>query len=161
MIMTGWEEITGKYTSWQNSLFIGSLMKRNYLLLLFILAFIALLSGSLTKGISFVGRTGISLFYKEYKFFKVWWQSALVCFALFLVIAIILYFVDKSLTQRTGKTVLLACFFVFLAGLYFTFRNFRADISMKWLGERFHLGIYLYWIGFCIISLFYFATHKK
>ena len=135
-------------------------MKRNYPLLIFILALLSLLSGNLTKGVSLVGRVGINLFYKEYKFFKVWWQAALVCFAALILITVMLYFMDKALNGLTRKIVLLVFFFVFLAGLYFTFRDFRDDLSHRLLGERFHLGIYLYWIGFCIISLFYMLTPK-
>jgi hypothetical protein len=135
-------------------------MKRNYPLLLFILALIALLSGNLTKKVSFVGRIGINLFYKEYKFFKIWWQSALVCFVVMLAVAVLLFFVDRSLKNATRKITLLLFFFVFLAGLYFTYKNFRNDFSYRLLGERFHLGIYLYWIGCCITSLFYALTLK-
>ena len=133
-------------------------MKRNYPLLIFILTLISLLSGNLTKGVSFVGKMGINLFYKEYKFFKVWWQAALVCFAAMIIVTVLLYFIDKSLRGVTRKIVLLLLFFVFLSGLYFTFKDFRNDLSHRLLGERFHLGIYLYWIGFCVISLFYALT---
>ena len=133
-------------------------MKRNYPLLIFILTLISLLSGNLTKGVSFVGKMGINLFYKEYKFFKVWCPAALVCFASMIIVTVPLYLVDKSLRGVTRKIVLLLLFFVFLSGLYFTFKDFRNDLSHRLLGERFHLGIYLYWIGFCVISLFYALT---
>ncbi|OJU25674.1 MAG: cytochrome d ubiquinol oxidase subunit II [Sphingobacteriales bacterium 41-5] len=136
-------------------------MKRNYPLLIFILALISLLSGNLTKGVSFAGRIGINLLYKEYKFFKVWWQAALVCFALMIAVVVLLYFVDRSLNGATRKMILLLFFFASLSGLYFTFSDFRSDLSHRLLGERFHLGIYLYWIGFCVISLFYALTTKN
>ena len=136
-------------------------MKRNYPLLIFILACISILSGNLTKGVSLAGRLGINLFYQEYQFFKVWWQAALVCFALMIVVTVMLYFVDKSLKGVFRKIILLVFFFGFLAGLYFTFSDLRNNLSHRLLGERFHLGIYLYWIGFCIISLFYALTPKK
>lgn len=136
-------------------------MKRNYALLIFILALISLLSGNLTKGVSLAGRLGINLFYKEYKFLKVWWQAALVCFVLMIAVVLLLYFIDRSLNGATRKIVLLLFASLFLAGLYFTFRDFRMDLSHRLLGERFHLGVYLYWIGFCAISLFYVLTPKK
>ncbi|MCH5685615.1 hypothetical protein LWM68_15955 [Niabella sp. W65] len=78
-----------------------------------------------------------------------------------LVIGIILYFADRSLKGIQRKVVLIASFLVFLLGLYLTFRDFRTDLAHRWLGERFHVGIYLYWIGFCIISLFFALTEKK
>lgn len=136
-------------------------MKRNYPLLIFILLLISLLSGKLSSGISLVGRVGVNSFYKEYQFFKVWWQSALVCFGAMLLVLLLLYLVDRALKDRIRKAVLLVFFFLFLAGLYFTFRDFRTDISHRWLGERFHLGVYLYWIGFSVISLFFISTTKN
>ena len=60
--------------------------------------------------------------------------------------------------MKTAKTIKLFFLLVCLAGLYFTFRDFRTTLSHRWLGERFHLGIYLYWIGLCIISLFFLTT---
>lgn len=136
-------------------------MKRNYLLLVFILIFLSLLSGNLTAGVSLVGKIGISFFYKQFSFFQSWWQSSLVCLALMLVVGAILYFIDRSTNGLKRKIVLIACFLIFLAGLYFTFSDFRTDLTHRWLGERFHVGVYLYWIGFGIISLFFALTEKK
>lgn len=136
-------------------------MKRNYLLLFFILVCLSLLSGNLTAGVSLVGKIGISFFYKHFSFFQSWWQSSLVCLALMLVVGAILYFIDRSTNGLKRKIVLIACFLIFLAGLYFTFRDFRTDLAHRWLGERFHVGVYLYWIGLGIISLFFALTEKK
>ncbi|MGE9314121.1 cytochrome d ubiquinol oxidase subunit II [Niabella sp. CJ426] len=136
-------------------------MKRNYLLLFFILIFLSLLSGNLTAGVSLVGKIGISFFYKQFSFFQSWWQSSLVCLALMLVVGAILYFIDRSTNGLKRKIVLIACFLIFLTGLYFTFSDFRTDLAHRWLGERFHVGVYLYWIGFGIISLFFALTEKK
>lgn len=136
-------------------------MKRNYLLLVFILVFLSLLSGNLTAGVSLVGKIGISFFYKQFSFFQSWWQSSLVCLALMLVVGAILYFIDRSTNGLKRKIVLIACFLIFLAGLYFTFSDFRTDLTHRWLGERFHVGVYLYWIGLGIISLFFALTEKK
>ncbi len=136
-------------------------MKRNYLLLMFILVCLSLLSGNLTAGVSLIGKIGISFFYQQFSFFQSWWQSSLVCLALMLIVGIVLYFIDRSVSGMKRKVVLIACFLFFLAGLYFTFRDFRTDLAHRWLGERFHVGVYLYWIGFGIISLFFALTEKK
>ncbi|MCH5597382.1 hypothetical protein [Niabella ginsengisoli] len=45
-------------------------MKRNYLLLLFILLGLSLLSGSLTAGVSLIGKIGISFFISSSPFLK-------------------------------------------------------------------------------------------
>lgn len=136
-------------------------MKRNYLLLVFILVCLSLLSGNLTAGVSLVGKIGISFFYQQFSFFQSWWQSSLVCLALMLIVGTLLYFTDRSLSGLKRKVVLIITFLIFLAGLFFTFRDFRTDLTHRWLGERFHAGIYLYWIGFCIMSLFFALTEKK
>lgn len=136
-------------------------MKRNYYILSAILSGIALLSGILTSGISLVGRVGVNTFYKEYKFFKVWWQSALVCAVAFLVVGLLLYFIDKKFNGIKRICILLVFLLIFIGGLFFTYLDFRNDLAHRWLGERFHIGIYLYWIGFIIIDLFFVVIPKR
>ncbi len=136
-------------------------MKRNYLVLIFILIGIALLSGKLTTGMSIIGDWGIGLFYHQLSFLKNWWQSTLVCLGAFLIIGIVLFVIDRMLDGIKRKLVLLLFFLLFIIGLYLTFLNFRTDITHRWMGERFHMGIYLYWIGAGIISLFFGLTEKK
>lgn len=45
--------------------------------------------------------------------------------------------------------------FVYLVGLYFTYNDFRTDLSHRLLGERFHLGAYLFWLGAILVAVFY------
>ena len=135
-------------------------MKRNYFLLFGLLLFTALLSGILTSGISLVGRIGVNTFYKSYQFFRVWWQSGLVCLLLLLLVAGILYIIDRKFAGIRRKSILGAFLVLFLAGLYMTYSNFRHDLSHRWLGERFHLGVYLYWIGFCAADVFFIITTR-
>ena len=136
-------------------------MKRNYFLLVFILLLLAILSGHLTAGMSFIGHLGIGFFYKQFTFFRSWWQSAIVCFGLMVLILLAFYWIDRALQGIPRKLLFWLFFLLFLAGLYFTYRDFRTDLTHRFLGERFHLGIYLYWIGFSIISLFFALTSKK
>ncbi|MBO9593272.1 MAG: cytochrome d ubiquinol oxidase subunit II [Niabella sp.] len=133
-------------------------MKRNYYILSACLLLTALLSGILTSGISLVGRVGVATFYRNYRFFKIWWQAALVCFLLLALAALLLYAVDKKFNGSKRILVLTGFLFVFLGGLYITYADFRNSLSHRWLGERFHLGIYLYWLGFCITDLFFLLT---
>lgn len=136
-------------------------MKRNYYILSAILSGITLLSGILTSGISLVGRVGVNTFYKEYKFFKVWWQSALVCAVAFLVVGLLLYLIDKKFNGIKRICILLVFLLIFIGGLFFTYLDFRNDLAHRWLGERFHIGIYLYWIGFIIVDLFFVVIPKR
>lgn len=136
-------------------------MKRNYYLLSACLLLTALLSGMLTSGISLVGRVGVNTFYRNYRFFKIWWQAALVCLLLLALVAVLLYAIDKKFKGSKRILFLTGFLFVFLGGLYITYSDFRNSLSHRWLGERFHLGVYLYWLGFCIADLFFLLTSKK
>ncbi|MGJ7032380.1 cytochrome d ubiquinol oxidase subunit II [Niabella hirudinis] len=136
-------------------------MQRNYYILTAILLFTAFLSGILTSGISLVGRVGVNTFYKTYRFFKIWWQAGFVCLVLLAVVAFLLYGIDKKFKGSRRLILLVIFLFAFLGGLYLTYSDFHNSLSHRWLGERFHLGIYLYWIGFCITNLFFLLTQKK
>jgi len=135
-------------------------MKRNYYILAALLLFTALLSGILTSGISLVGRVGVNTFYRNYRFFKIWWQAALVCLVLLILVTLLLYGIDKKFKGGKRRLLLIAFLFAFIGGLYITYSDFRNALSHRWLGERFHLGIYLYWIGFCISNLFFLLTQR-
>lgn len=41
-----------------------------------------------------------------------------------------------------------------VAGIYFSYLDFRRTLSHRWLGERFHLGVYLFWVGWIAITIF-------
>ncbi|SDE18286.1 cytochrome d ubiquinol oxidase subunit II [Niabella drilacis] len=136
-------------------------MKRSYYILSALLLLTAFLSGILTSGISVVGRVGVNTFYKNYRFFKIWWQAALVCLLLLVLVALLLYGIDKKFKGSKRILLLLTFLFAFLGGLFITYSDFRHSLSHRWLGERFHLGIYLYWIGFCIADLFFLLTQRN
>lgn len=133
-------------------------MRRNYYVLSAGLLLTALLSGILTSGISLVGRVGVNTFYRNYRFFKVWWQAALVCLLLLVLVTLLLYTIDKKFKGTKRMLLLTGFLLVFLGALYITYSDFRNSLSHRWLGERFHLGIYLYWLGFCIADLFFLFT---
>jgi hypothetical protein len=41
-----------------------------------------------------------------------------------------------------------------IAGLLFSYADFRHTLSHRWLGERFHLGVYLFWLVWMAICVF-------
>jgi hypothetical protein len=134
---------------------------KKFLPLILLLAALSLISGFLMSKASLIGRVGISLFYKQYKFLKIWWQGALVVF-----ICLIAFLIVQGLIQRNfkrGKAAAFQVLFILLAlaGLYFTYADFRHSLNHRWLGERFHLGAYLFWVSWIIISLFYMVTAGK
>ena len=134
-------------------------MKRTTPFILFLLI-LSCISGYLLSKASLVGRVGIDLFYKEYKFLKVWWQGALTVF----IVLAILYFVQLIITKRTNKSkaylINIIAFILAIVGIYFTYQDFRNTNTHRWLGERFHLGAYLFWFGWMAISIFHIVQKR-
>jgi len=60
-------------------------------------------------------------------------------------------------TSKIIQTVLLA---IAIAGIFFSYSDFRNTLSHRLLGERFHLGVYLFWLGWIAITIFL-ALQKK
>lgn len=129
-------------------------MKRKSLLVLLLLALSAL-TGYLLSKASLVGRVGISLFYKEYKILKVWWQSGLFVFAVWMILFFLQDWLKRKVSPNRSKLIQVGALLLALAGLFLTYQDFRNNLSHRLLGERFHLGGYLFWIGWIIISVFH------
>lgn len=136
------------------------MLKRTIYLLIF-LAALSLLSGYQISKASWVGKLGISLFYKQYNFLKIWWQAALIVFGGLLVLLIISALARKTLNPLSAIIANIISLLLALGGLYFTYKDFRHDISHRLLGEPFHIGVYLFWIGWISISLVYLFSKKK
>jgi hypothetical protein len=63
--------------------------------------------------------------------------------------------VQKKLPRAIAVRVHVFACVLALAGLYFTYIDFRNTLSHHMLGERFHLGAYLFWLGWLVISAFF------
>lgn len=126
-----------------------------------ILLALSCISGYLLSKASLIGRTGINLFYKQYKFLKIWWRGALLVFIVLMFLLFIHGLIQKKTNARMAKTIHAILLLVAIAGLYFTYLDFREVLSHRLLGERFHIGAYLFWIGWIIICVFYMAQKKK
>lgn len=134
-------------------------MARRHSFFLLLLAFLASLAGWLLSHISLLGRVGISVAYREYSFLKTWWMGAGLILGVWLVVYW-MHTVALKRWPRRRKSHLITLVLSLLA-LYATYADFRHDLSHRWLGERFHLGAYLFWIGLMIISLRFFLLPKK
>ncbi|HEV7333894.1 MAG TPA: cytochrome d ubiquinol oxidase subunit II [Flavisolibacter sp.] len=135
-------------------------MKRTSLLILVLLV-LSGIAGYLLSKASLVGRMGISLFYKQYAFLKMWWQGGLLIFIVWLVLFALQGWAQRKLSPAASRLLHLGAIVVALIGLYLTYQDFRQSLSHRWLGERFHLGGYLFWIGWMLVSLFYLSGNKK
>jgi hypothetical protein len=129
-------------------------------LFLSLLAVLSIISGYLLSNASLVGKVGISVFYKQYQFLKTWWQGALIVFAVLLIFFLVQGFAEKKLIKTRANLLHVSMILLALTGLYFTYYDFRHTTTHRLLGERFHIGAYLFWIDWIIISLFY-LTQKK
>lgn len=135
-------------------------MKRKlfFILFLFLLSCVA---GYVLSKASLVGRIGIGLFYKQYKFLKVWWQAGLVIFIFWIVLFFVHERMQRKFSPKTAKLIHIGTIVVAVIGLYFTYQDFRHTTSHRWLGERFHLGGYLFWMGWISIAVFYLTEQQK
>ena len=110
---------------------------------------------------SLIGRIGINLFYHEYRFLKTWWKGALAVFSVLAVLLILQGIAERKLAFRTAKLLHVGMIVLALVGLYMTYSDFQHTSTHRWLKEKFHLGAYLFWIGWIIVSLFYLTVGKK
>ncbi|MBS1774294.1 MAG: hypothetical protein JST82_15665 [Bacteroidetes bacterium] len=133
-------------------------MKKS-IFILTLLAILATISGYMLHKVSWVGRLGINLFYDEYQIFKSWWKSALLVYGIYLI----LYFFHWLINKKSSNAVLAHVLAILIAicGLYYTYNDFRHDWSHKIAGERFHIGFYLFWMGWIVISLFFIFQRKQ
>jgi len=127
--------------------------KRISILVVF-LAALAFLSGYLMSKASLVGRLGMTYVYKEYRFLKTWWKGALAVFIVWMVLLIIQSIVERKLSKSKATIVHVIFVLLALVGLYFTYSDFQHTTSHRWLKEKFHIGAYLFWLGWIIISAF-------
>ncbi|HWJ03125.1 MAG TPA: cytochrome d ubiquinol oxidase subunit II [Verrucomicrobiae bacterium] len=137
------------------------LMKKSTSFVLLLLVVLAVLCGYLLSKASLVGKVGITLIYKEYSFLKVWWQGALAVFACWLLLFFIQGWAQRNAKGSNAVLPHIAALVLAAIGLFFTYQDFSNNLSHRLLGERFHLGGYLFWVGWMIISLAYLFRKKK
>ncbi len=133
--------------------------RRNIPFLIYLLA-LSVLAGWLLHRMSWIGRVGINLIHKEYKFLKVWWQAGGAVFLTLLLLYILQHFATRRLRRGGASLVNGTALLLAAGGLYLTYSDFHTDLSHSVLRERFHLGAYLLWIGWISISLYLFATRR-
>jgi hypothetical protein len=110
---------------------------------------------------SWIGGIGMSIFYKEYTFLNVWWQGALAVMGLY-VLLVIVHVILHMVLSRSGSAIFnIIAIIISLAGLYLTYHDFRHDFSHRIMGERFHIGFYLFWTGWIFIGLNFLLGKKK
>lgn len=119
-------------------------------------ALLATISGVLLSQMSFIGKVGITVMYREYGIFKVWWQTAILLFAILLALVLVLWLVKKLLGRRLSIAAILLFLLFGLVGAYFTYIDFTTT-THRLMKMNFHAGGYLFW-GAWTLACVYFLT---
>lgn len=127
---------------------------------LLLLAALAAVSGFMMSHMSWIGKVGINLMHKEYKFLKVWWQGGVVVYGALLLFFMIQYFLQKQLPFVVAKMLHVLFLLAAIGGLYYTFSDFSNDFTHRLLRDVFHMGAYLFWVGWMLISIFFISIKR-
>ena len=133
---------------------------KNVTILGLVQALLSLISGILISKMSFIGKIGISTMYREYIIFKTWWKTALLLLVIQLVLIAVLQLFRTKVSVSFSR--LLAFLLIVLGGIgaYFTYIDFTTT-SHKMMKLSFHLGFYLFWVGWFITCFYYLLFKKK
>jgi len=122
-------------------------------------ALLSTISGVLLSQMSFIGKVGISVLYREYGIFKIWWKTAVLLFAIQLALLLVLWLVKKLVGRRLALAVFSLFLLFGLAGAYFSYLDFTTT-THRVMKTNFHLGIYLFW-GTWVLACIYFMVVSR
>lgn len=123
-------------------------------------ALLSTISGVLLSQMSFVGKVGISVVYREYGIFKIWWKAALLLFAVQLALLLILWLIKKLLPRRLALAVFLLFLLFGLVGAYFTYLDFTTT-THRVMKTSFHTGVYLFWGTWALACIYFMVVPRK
>jgi len=134
-------------------------MKR-YTFFLSLLAALSAISGYLMSKASWIGRVGMTFFYKEYNLLKIWWQGAITVFIMLILLFVLHSFIHTKLRLAGARAVHFLLLLLAVGGLYLTYDDFTNELSHRMLGWRFHYGFYLFWADWMLICIFFLFKKK-
>ncbi|MDR0229043.1 MAG: cytochrome d ubiquinol oxidase subunit II [Flavobacteriaceae bacterium] len=136
-------------------------MGKNFFILVLLQAVLALTSAFLIAQMSFIGRIGISLFYRQYQVFKSPWKTAALLFAVQLLILLILWSIKRFGSNKLANTVAIIFLAIAIVGAIYTYLDFTTT-SHKYMKTKFHVGWYVFWGSWMLTSITtLFMKHKK
>ena len=127
---------------------------------LFLLAVLSVISGYLMSMATWIGRVGMTFFYKEYNLLKIWWQGAIAVFIVLMLLFLLHTLLHVKLPIVIARLLHFLMLLIAIAGLFFTYDDFANTLTHHLLGWRFHYGFYLFWIGWMLICLFFLFKKK-
>jgi Na+/melibiose symporter-like transporter len=131
------------------------MLKKQLAILVAAQALLCLLSSYLISKISLIGKIGIAVFYKEYKWLRSGWKTFLFLFIAQLLIIGILYFLHRKRPKKTTVYTAVGILALAVIGLWFTYNDFLHTYSHRLLKERFHMGFYIFWLGMIGTCVFF------
>lgn len=131
------------------------MLKKQLAILLAAQALLCLLSSYLISKISLIGKIGIAVFYKEYKWLRSGWKTFLFLFIAQLLVIGILYLLHRKRPKKTTVYTSVGILLLAVVGLWFTYNDFLHTYSHRLLKERFHMGFYIFWLGMIGTCVFF------
>lgn len=131
---------------------------KNFKILVGLQLLLSVLSGLLVSKMSFLGRLGINIAYKEYTLFKTWWKTAIAMAIVQILLTLIQRYMTLKQPSNKAKMFSAVLLVVAIAGLYGTYNDFTTNFSHKILNEKFHLGFYLFWLTWILGNLYFIFT---
>ncbi|MDO5655156.1 MAG: hypothetical protein Q4G27_03335 [Flavobacteriaceae bacterium] len=128
---------------------------RTLVFLAFFQMILSAISAWLISQMSFIGKLGIGLFYKEYKILKSPIETGILIFALQMFVVILLFICWRFISNKATRIVSLLVIFLACIGLAYTIHDFTYEFSHRILKSKFHTGFYLIWAGMIISALIY------
>lgn len=131
---------------------------RRLLMLSAIQVVVSLVSTYLISKISFIGKAGIFLFYREYRILRSGWKTFLLLLGIQLLVVIVLEVISRRYDRRILRYWASGLLVLAVVGLLATYNDFQNTFSHRLLKERFHLGFYLFWLGWGFTCVYYFLA---
>ncbi len=114
---------------------------------------LAIVAGWSFSKATWVGKVGIHILHQELTFLNSWWKGAIFVWLIWILLEIVQFQVWKRCSRKTNLIVQGALILCALVGLIYTYLDFRT-FTHSLLGERFHIGGYLFWIvwgAICVV----------
>lgn len=122
---------------------------------------ISAVSAWLLAQMSFLGKIGISLFYKEYQILRNPWQTGAMLIGIQLFVILILWIFYRGFGKKATHFMAILVIILALVGLGYTIYDFQEEFSHKMLKTKFHIGGYLIWVGMMVSGLFFLLKNKR
>lgn len=123
-------------------------------------ALLSTISSILMSQMSWIGKVSISVLYTEYGIFKVWWKTAVLLFALQLILILLLWIFKRLLPSILSIIPIILLLLCGLAGAYLTYLDFT-QTNHQMMKANFHYGTYLIWGAWVVSCLYFLLVRRK